>query len=416
MGDLKADRPLLLKIVASAIAAAPAAAAAQTHDMGGMQMSDAAMAAMPRTRDASGTSWQPDVTPHEGLHTVAGDWLIMTHLRLNGVWDDQGGPRGDERGFVSGMLMSMATRAYADGGRLQFRGMLSPDPLMKPHGYPLLLASGETANGVTPLVDRQHPHDLVMELSARYDRPAGPGRVVVYAGLPGEPAFGPPAFMHRASIEDSPEAPISHHWLDSTHISWGVVTLGYQLANWQLEASRFRGREPDRHRWDLESPKLDSTAVRLSWNPTPNWALQASWAHQKSPEELDPHENQTKWSASAIYTGALGDNGWWATTLAWGRKNGLDAYALEATAHPSPLWTVFARAEQTENDELLGLHGPTFRVAKASLGAIRDWRAAPHVKLGLGALYAWNRIPAGLEPSYGGDPHGGMVFLRLKVE
>ena len=33
-------------------------------------------------------------------------------------------------------------------------------------------------------------------------------------------AFGPPAFMHRMSSMDSPEAPISHHWLDSTHISF----------------------------------------------------------------------------------------------------------------------------------------------------------------------------------------------------
>src|SRR5213078_1152819 len=124
----------------------------------------------------------------------------------------------------------------------------------------------------------------------------------VYVGLPGEPAFGPPAFMHRLSIQDSPEAPISHHWLDSTHIAFGVVTAGYILGDWKVEASRFKGREPDEHRYDIETPKLDSTALRLSWNPSPNWSLQTSWAHQHSPEELEADENQEKWSASAIYT------------------------------------------------------------------------------------------------------------------
>src|SRR6478672_4524478 len=155
------------------------------------------------------------------------------------------------------------------GGTLQLRAMLSPEPLMGARGYPLLLASGETADGVTPLVDRQHPHDLFMELSASYSlRLSGRAGIFLYAGLPGEPAFGPPAFMHRLSIMDSPEAPISHHWLDSTHISFGVVTAGLVHGGWKLEASRFNGREPDQHRWNIETGPLDSTAIRLSWNPT----------------------------------------------------------------------------------------------------------------------------------------------------
>jgi hypothetical protein len=66
----------------------------------------------------------------------------------------------------------------------------------------------------------------------------------LYGGLPGKPAFGPPAFRHRLSILDSPEAPISHHWLDSTHITWGVLTAGATKEQWKLEASRYHGREP----------------------------------------------------------------------------------------------------------------------------------------------------------------------------
>ena len=381
----------------------------------GMAMS-AALGTYPAARESSGTAWQPDASPTGGAHVMAGDWMLMGHGLLNAVYDWQQGPRGDERGFISGMIMGMAQRGIGRG-TLQLRAMLSPEPLMGARGYPLLLASGETADGAAPLVDRQHPHDLFMELSASYSlRLSDRASAFLYAGLPGEPAFGPPAFMHRLSILDSPEAPISHHWLDSTHISFGVVTAGLVLGDLKLEASRFNGREPDQHRWNIETGPLDSTSLRLSWNPTPNLALQASWAHLVAPEQLEPGENSTRWSASAIYTRPLGTRGWWSTTLAWGNRDGHDAFALESAAGLG-LWTLFGRAEYAENNELTGVHhGPAFRVGKASFGAIRDVRIAPHLRLGLGALYAFNFVPGALSASYGGNPEGAMAFIRLKVD
>jgi hypothetical protein len=372
-------------------------------------------------REASGTSWNPDSTEHMGVMAASGGWTLMGHALLNGVYDRQQGPRGDDKAFVSGMVMGMAQRP-AGAGKLQFRAMLAPDAFMGREGYPLLLASGETANGADPLVDRQHPHDLFMELSASWSRPIGEkASVFVYGGLPGEPAFGPPAFMHRLSIMDSPEAPISHHWLDSTHIVMGVVTAGVILDDWKFDVSRFRGREPDQHRFDIETGALDSTAARITGNPVPSLSLQASWAQVKSPEELEPDRDQTRWSASAIFTRQLTSGGWWSTTAAWGRRSSegidLDAYVLEGAVHPTLAWTAFARAERTENNELTGHgHGPVYTVAKASLGAVRDFRLGDHAAVGLGGLYAWNFIPRGLEPLYGGDPHGAMVFLRLKID
>lgn len=400
-------------------------------DMAGMQGMDhegaamtGALGAYPMTREASGTSWQPDSSEHAGVHVMRGDWMLMGHALINGVYDRQNGPRGDERGFVSGMVMGMAKRGFANGDALQFRAMLSPDPLMGKRGYPLLLASGETADGVTPLVDRQHPHDLFMELSASYSHKLSDrDSLFVYAGLPGEPAFGPPAFMHRLSIADSPEAPISHHWLDSTHITFGVLTAGFIHGNWKVEASRFHGREPDEHRYDIETGDLDSTALRLSWNPTERLSLQGSWAKVKSPEQLEPDDDQTKWSASGIYTQPFGDGGWWSTTAAWGRRSSghedLDALVFESALKPNAAWTVFGRAERTENNELTsagGHHGPTYTVGKVSLGVIRDFTVAEHVKVGLGGLYAVNFVPKGLEAAYDGDRAGGMAFVRLKID
>jgi hypothetical protein len=382
-----------------------------------------ALGAYSMSRDASGTAWQPDVSEHQGLHIMSGPWMFMGHATIDGVWDTQSGPRGDDKAFVSGMIMGEAQRSFGNGDALTLRAMLSPDPQMGKNGYPLLLATGETADGKTPLVDRQHPHDLFMELSASFAHKLSEGTsVFVYAGLPGEPAFGPPAFMHRLSIMDSPEAPISHHWLDSTHISFGVVTAGLVAGDWKLEASRYNGREPDQHRYDIETGPLDSTSARVSWNPDAHWALQASWAEESSPEQLEPRVDQTKWSASAIYTRPLGDHGWWSTTAAWGRRTSqgrdLDAWALESAVKPNAQWTIFARAERIETDELTfvgGEPGPVFTVGKVSLGAVRDWTLGPHASVGLGGLFALDFVPDGLNAAYGSDPHGAMVFARLKL-
>ena len=388
----------------------------------------------PLSRDASGTSWQPDESRHGGLHGEADGWMLMGHAQINLVHDWQNGPRGDEKTFVSGMIMGSATRRFADASQVNLRLMVSPDPFMGKEGFPLLLAAGETADGVNPLIDRQHPHELVMEASASYARPlTDRDAVFVYFGLPGEPAFGPPAFMHRMSAMDSPEAPITHHWLDSTHIVFGVATLGWAHDDLKIEASSFRGREPDEDRWDIESPEFDSWSVRASWNPTRQWSLQASYADVTGPEQLEPDEDETKLSASAIHTRAVGADGWWSTTLAWGRKTNdhdesKDAWLLETAFRPATAagapegagWTLFGRLERIETDELLpapgGGHGDLYTVSKASVGAVHDWRVAENVLMGVGALYTVNQVPGGLEPAYGGDPDGGMLFLRLKIQ
>jgi len=372
-------------------------------------------------RESSGTAWQPDTSEHMGLHVMSGDWTLMAHGVLNLVYDHQSGPRGDDKAFVSGMLMGMARRPLGNG-TLQFKAMISPDPIMGPSGYPLLLASGETANGRDRLIDRQHPHDFFMELSASVSQNIGPkSSLFLYGGLPGEPAFGPPAFMHREAILDSPEAPITHHWLDSTHISFGVVTAGIVLDRVKLEVSRFNAREPDQHRWNIETGPLDSTSVRLSWNPTRTLALQGSWGRFKDPEQLEPGVDQRRLSASALWANEVAPGWKAAATLAWGRKtsNGHsdDAFAAEASLKHAG-WTLFGRGEMTENRELLNIEdGPAFRVGKVSLGAVRDFQIADHLALGAGGLLSVNFVPDGLAPLYGGhNPTGAMGFVRLKLD
>lgn len=373
----------------------------------------------PMTREASGTSWQPDDASHAAIHGMAGEWMLMGHLMLWGVYDTQSGPRGDDMVFVEGMLMAAARRDLSNGDTLNLRAMLSPDPFMGKSGYPELLASGETANGITPLIDRQHPHDLFAELSASYTHWLDDkNSLFLYAGDPGEPALGPTAFPHRASAMDIPDAPITHHWLDSTHITFGVLTAGFVHDDWKLEVSQFTGREPDQNRYDFDPIQLDSTSARVSWNPDPHWSLQVSWGHLDSPEQLMPKVNENRTTASATYVSKIGD-GILAATLAWGLKQesdgtDLNGVLLEGEYRVDP-WTVFARTEWEKNSELDAL-GRKRSVGELTLGGIHDWPVAEHFKLGLGALYAFDFTRSVIVPPYDNAPHGFMAFVRLATK
>ncbi|HEX4511226.1 MAG TPA: hypothetical protein VH328_14145 [Burkholderiaceae bacterium] len=378
------------------------------------------------TREGSGTSWQPDASPMEGKMAMPDDWMLMAHGYVNAIYDDQSGPRGAEEGFTQSMAMLMAQHP-AGPGTLGLRAMLSLDPTMGPRGYPLLFQTGETANGVTPLVDRQHPHDAFMELSASYSMPLGQGvAAFVYGGLPGEPALGPPAFMHRYSAMRNPEAPLTHHWLDSTHITFGVVTLGASDGPWKLEASAFNGREPDAHRWNIETRAFDSWSSRLTWNPAPAWSMQVSYGDLKSPEQLEPDVRVRRTTASALYQ-ADTPVGPWGTTLAWGQNHRsgpgvserLPGWLLESTLVADGKHTFFGRFEQVLNEELFqspdALAGDAFRIRKLSLGYIYDFAKTGAVSWGLGGLVGRAFAPAAVDAVYGAHPTSMMVFLQGRV-
>jgi hypothetical protein len=376
------------------------------------------------SRESSGTSWQPQAAPHSGIHLTADDWMVMLHGKVSGIADWQSGPRGDDQVFSTSMVMAMASKDLANGDTLGLRAMLSGDAFMGRRGYPLLLASGETADGTTHLVDRQHPHDLLMELAASYSHPVSQDdSAFLYAGYPGEPALGPSAYMHRVSASDNPMTPIAHHWLDSSHVTFGVVTAGWVHDDWKLEVSQFTGREPDQFRFDFDTARFDSTSVRLSWNPSPNWSLQVSNGWLQSPEQLEPDVNERRFTASATWFDRF-DFGSLAATLAFGNKHlsdGTDenAVLLEGEYKPDAAWTLFARGEHIESNELLP--GRKTGAGEFSLGVIHDWpifnsSGAEHWKFGVGGLYAFDFVPSAPSGGYGGDPHGAMAFIRLVAE
>lgn len=409
----------LIPILTTALCLYAGALAAQ-HDHHPTQAAPTSMTMS--GRDASGTSWQPDVSPHEGAHLEFGDWSVMAHGFAQLAYTEQGGPRGDDDIYLTNMVMLRGTRPL-ERAALTLSGMFSLEPTtVGARGYPLLLQTGETADGVTHLIDAQHPHDFLMELSAKYRRRLANGdSASVYFGFPGEPALGPPAFMHRFSGVEFPDSPIGHHWLDATHITFGVLTFGYERGTAKFEVSSFTGREPDQHRYNFESPKFDSFSARASWNPTPNWSLQASGGRLHSPEQLEPDTDVTRFTASAIYaldTAA----GHWQVTGAWGRNDldggpTLDAWLLESAWRYRPRHTLLARAERADKNELEAhAHGADefHTVHRASIGYVFDAWASAHRALGIGVLATVNVVPSALEHEYGSRPKALTVFVRFR--
>lgn len=375
-------------------------------------------------REASGTSWVPESSPMYMATGMYDGWMGMADGYANLVYDHQGGKRGDEKTFSESMLMGMASHPLGDG-TIGVRTMLSLDPLMGKGGYPLLFQTGETANGLDHLVDRQHPHDLFMELATTYSHPiTKESSAFVYLGYPGEPALGPATFMHRFSGMDNPEAPIDHHWLDSTHITYGVATLGYIWRNWKIEGSAFNGREPDQYRWNFDDPRFSSFSGRLSYNPTDNWSLQVSKGYIKSPEQLEPDVDQRRVTASAIYNRPFGKENNWQTTFAWGNNdnhpgNSSNAYLLESAVKFYQTHTFFGRIENVDKDELFdtgtALDTTIYNVSKFSLGYVYDMPLATHLALGFGGVGSLYKFPETLDPVYSKDPASMTLFTRLLI-
>ena len=221
-------------------------------------------------------------------------WQLMQDGVVYGLFNSQGGPRGGHEVVVPNWWMGMLTRQQGSH-QIGFNAMLSLDPWTAgKDGYREIFQVGEALDG-KPLVDRQHPHDLFMQLAASWRTALSDSTSLVIAGGPvGEPTLGPVAFMHRPSAAGLALAPLGHHTFDSTHLSFGVVTAAVERGPWVFEGSLFNAREPDDNRWDIEFGAFDSVAGRVWYRPSAELEVQVSSGRLREPEELvagdDPHD------------------------------------------------------------------------------------------------------------------------------
>jgi hypothetical protein len=417
--------------------------------MGGLHMSHAYSRNLPMSRNGSGTAWQPDQTPMYMWMQHKGPWMLMYHGSAFGRYTSQNFNHANGRGHATAVdgpnwLMTMAQRNVGEPGLLNLTLMVSLDPLTETRGgYPLLFQTGESYRG-QPLIDKQHPHDLISGLSVGYTHAfSNDVDLTAYLGYPGEPAVGPAAFMHRISAMPNPDAPLAHHWTDATHITFGVATLGLRYKQFKLEGSNFTGREPNQYRYDFDRPRADSWAARLNWNPTSSLALQVSRAFIKSPEDLHPAENVTRTTASVLHSRSWGERHYIASSLIWGMNEGHSDHPEHAVLAETNLTlgrpTFYGRYEfvQKSSEELnFYTVGPNdayvahlFNVNALTLGA--SYRLASlggprGPELSVGGQLTGYFIPQELQnssyspgsvvgPGYGKLPLSASVYVRLNA-
>jgi hypothetical protein len=391
-------------------------------------------------REGSGTSWLPDDTPMFGVERQWGGWTIMLHGAAFPQFLYEPADPHRTGGFSShqfsvvnwGMLQA---RRSAGRARVGLRAMVSLEPwALRDCGYISYLATGELCEGDT-IHDRQHPHDLFMELAADYDRPLlGSWRWQAYGGLSGEPALGPVSFPHRTSAMLNPIAPISHHWMDATHISFGVVTLGAYDQRWKIEGSLFNGREPDENRADFDLGALDSFSGRITFLANERLAIQVSAGHLEEAEQEfapQPRNDIDRLTASATYHRRLGPDGIWASTLAYGMNSGLviipdgqfdastQALVFESTVTLRDTDTFFGRAEIVEKPaEELHAHEFArliFTLGKLQAGYVREVKPWRGLKIGFGGTASISIVPQDLASRYDGRVAPGFgVFVSLR--
>jgi hypothetical protein len=398
---------------------APAAQEHQHHTVDGQ-------ASLFSTRDGSGTAWLPENSPMYAGHARGAGWEFMWHGNAFLQYINESAPehRGAHQTGSINWVMGMARRP-AGSGRVGVRTMLSAEPwTIGGCGYPDLLATGESCDGDT-IHDRQHPHDLFMELALEYERPLrGTLRWFAYGGPVGEPALGPVAYPHRVSAMSNPIAPIGHHWLDATHITFGVVTTGVRSGRWSVEASAFNGREPDENRTDFDLDALDSYSARVSLAPSARTVFQVSAGHLNDAERHGdlPPTDVTRVTASVAYNRALNASTLWASTVAWGVNDEptdtTHALLLESTVSLRDRHVGFMRFEvvgKPAHDLHVHESNEVFTVGKIQLGYAHYLRPTRGLQMGLGGSFAGSLVPSALAPRYGGRVAPGVtVFLTLR--
>jgi hypothetical protein len=382
---------------------------------------------LPMNRDGSGTSWQPDDSPKAMYMKMRNKNTFMLHgflfFRFNTQKLSDNNKRGSNKFDAPNMFMFMWQRKFDIKNLFAFHSMFSLDPLtVGESGYPLLFQTGESYKGV-PLVDKQHPHDLFAELSANYTYSFTTDvDLNTYFGYPGEPALGPVVFMHRLSGINNPNAPLSHHRQDATHITFGVGTLGIRYKVVKLEGSIFTGREPDEHRYDFDKSKFDSHSERISISPNKNFALQVSSGFIKSPEELFPDENITRTTASITHTKQMHMKKFISTTLVWGMNhssagNNTHSFLFENNLRLN-LVSIFYRYEFVQKDarELNLGHfeeSTVFNIQAFTLGFNKILFSYSKTDISMGMQGTLNFPDRNLEPIYGNLPVTAAAYIKI---
>lgn len=364
------------------------------------------------------------VPPDRGIRYdgLKAKWLFWGYMQP--VFDKQGGCFDEHNVYANNEFLALAqVGKHCD--TLNFRTIFSVEPgTIGKCGYPLIFSTGYTANGITERLNSYPPLDFVTELSGSYVHQWQKGRIYSYFGLPGATVLN---LLPQQRIAEffMPTGSITHRYMTSTDIVYGVGSAGATLYGMCLEGSFFTGKSQDERYWKIKRPHFDSWALRLSYCYEDRFSFQASYGsiHDTDPVELCVKNKRFLFSAAY---NVLTEDTLWNATIAYAHNRyypGEDIHSalLESCFIAYNKHILFGRYEYTQTDASLAyrsredLTDVLYKVQKIGLGYRYQCKPIMHALWSFGVSGDFSIVPRNLQSVYGQHPFSWYLFLRVDL-
>jgi hypothetical protein len=359
--------------------------------------------------------------------------MTMFHYNQFIVLTGASGPRGRTAVTAPNMWMLMVDKKISDLNTVELSWMGTTDLWTVPkNGTPELFQAGEANASGKPYIDAQHPHSSpimgltfsdIMSFGAN-----GEKKLTFFFAPRGEATAGPESFMHRASAEGNPDAPLGHHLQDVFHISSTVIGVKADYGKWTVEASTFSGVEPSPAQVDLDIHNPDSYAFRTNYRANSNVTIGASYARVNA---LDRANNPLKEvederaSAAWVQTSNMFKGGTLNTTTLWGRNDNKTTdvqlnsfleeflYELGKNNFYGRLEILQRTPDQLEVQVTDGKTGTKW-IQALTFGYERQIQDRGNMKMLVGAAVTTYSVPKEFRVTYGDNPVAAKMYLRIK--
>jgi hypothetical protein len=359
--------------------------------------------------------------------------MTMFHYNQFIVLTGASGPRGRTAVTAPNMWMLMVDKKISDNNTVELSWMGSTDLWTVPkNGTPELFQSGEANASGVPYVDAQHPHSSpimgltfsdILSFGAN-----GENKLSFFFAPRGEATAGPEAFMHRASAEGNPDAPLGHHLQDVFHIASTVVGVKADYGKWTVEASTFSGVEPSPAQVNLDMHNPDSYAIRTNYRFNDAVTAGVSYAKLKALDRANNPLGQSEDEravAAWVQTKTMLYGGTFNTTSIYGRNDNrssdvqlnsfLEEFLYELGKNNFyGRFEVLQRApDQLEIQVTDGKTGAKW-IKALTLGYERQIQERGSMKMYAGAALTTYSVPEEFRVFYGDNPVAAKVYYRIK--
>ena len=334
------------------------------------------------------------------------------------VYSTTSGPRGRSRVTGPGVWMLMYNKALSSRNTLRVNVMGTAEQLtVGQKGTPQLFQ--------TEYIDNMHPHDYLMAVEIRDAIKLGSDvkQELTFLFAPrGAAAIGPVPFMHRASAEGNPDAPLGHGLQDGFHDVSTVLGIAYRNSGTTVEATGFSGSAIT---WPLPLHQVDSYGVRLIQKIDDHVLIGASYANVLSPDDAGGAQQEkfiTGWLATShvIHEATLKSSFVWGHLRA-GRDASLNSFLAEAV-YPLHSDKIYGRAEILQITpgqlDLVPSDGSPGRrwVQALTIGYERTLTEKGPFSLFAGGSFTKDFAPMGFRPDYGSGARGAKLYFRIKID